>query len=61
MNYGVGRVIGCRNWSQLRRPLDGAKMHLAYNQDWWIEGFWASWVDVEKYEFFNDTNYDMEI
>ncbi|MCD6586095.1 MAG: alginate export family protein [Desulfobacteraceae bacterium] len=61
MNYGVGRIFGCRNWSQLRRPLDGVKIHLAYNQDWWIEGFWANWVEVKKYKFFNDANYDMEI
>ena len=60
MNYGVGRVIGCRNWSQLRRPMDGAKFHMAHNQDWWIEGFWANWVELEKYKFFNDTNDDIE-
>jgi hypothetical protein len=60
MNYGKGRMIGCRNWSQLRRSFDGAKVKLA-TEAWWVEGFFAQWVQLARYEIFNSTEKDINV
>ncbi|MEA2011844.1 MAG: alginate export family protein [Verrucomicrobiota bacterium] len=57
--YGKGRMLACRNWSQLRRPYDGYKLKLS-SENWWIEGFWAQGTENRKYEF-NNVNDDLSI
>ncbi|MFG0248496.1 MAG: alginate export family protein, partial [Phycisphaeraceae bacterium JB051] len=58
MNYGMGRMIGCRDWSQTRRPFDGASIRLAKGKNW-IDGFWAKWVETHQYEAFNSSDEDI--
>ena len=60
MEYGVGRIVGCRNFSQTRRPFDGGALKLS-NKSGWIEGFYANWVKAARYDWFNETNSDQTI
>lgn len=58
MNFGKGRVVGCRNWSQLRRSFDGVSSRFT-GQDGWVEAFWAQWVTANKFDSFNATDDDI--
>jgi len=60
MEYGAGRIVGCRNWAQIRRPFDGAALKFS-NESGWVEGFYANWVETALYDAFNDTDSDQTI
>ncbi len=57
--YGKGRMLACRNWSQLRRPYDGAKLKISH-KNWWVEAFWAQGTQNLENEF-NRVNDDLAI
>lgn len=48
--YGAGRIIGCTEWSQLRRPIDGIKIRFAA-KDSWIDAFAVHPLVSEKSEW----------
>jgi hypothetical protein len=48
--YGQGRQLGCRDWSQLRRPKDGGLVRLR-GPNWWVDGFYAMRTASEKYDW----------
>jgi hypothetical protein len=54
--YGVGRIIGCTEWSQLRRPVDGLKLRFA-GSNWWIDTF-AVWPLISEKTEWMEPNKD---
>lgn len=48
--YGKGRMIGCREWSQTRNPIQGAKVRYL-GKDFWVDAFAAYSLISEKYEW----------
>jgi hypothetical protein len=48
--FGSGRMFGCREWRQLRSPLDGAKFRVS-GDEWSIDTFWAYATKTDRYDW----------
>jgi hypothetical protein len=48
--FGVGRMMGCREWAQLRNPLQGGKLRFLQG-DFWVDAFVANPLISKKYEW----------